>query len=279
MRGTFCDPETGEVFENAELRTQEDRERYKKYLEKKQEYEFKGMHINEKYKQYGTFTWFIYHSQQALCLGITPAQLTKLIYLSTYINYKNRLMINAETHMTRADMQDILKVSDRTFKSFWKAIVNSKILKVNSDDKCLYFNESLFKRGKFNLYEDESKIRLYRRGIRVLYEKAKPSEHKFLSYLFQAIPYINKDYNVISHNPCECDLDLISPMQFSEFCTLINYDYENARKLKTKMKNLTINDKYVFSFVDNGNGMFCYVNPSIYYAGNKWDKVEVLGKF
>lgn len=279
MRGTFCDTDTGEVFENAELRTQEDRERYKKYLEIKKEYEFKSAEINENYKKYGVFVWFIYHSNQVLDLGITPDQLTKLIYLSTYLNYSNRLIIKKGKHMTKTQMKEILNVSERTFKTFWSAIVKADILKIDKDDGCLYINDKFFKRGKIELNEDENKIRLYQKNIRCLYEKSKPCEHKFLSYLFQAIPFINKNYNIISHNPFEDDLDLVQPMQMSEYCKIINYENENACKLKNKMKALTVNEKHVFSFVDNGDGLFCYVNPYVYYAGDKWTKVEILGKF
>lgn len=279
MRGTFCDPETGEVFENADLRTQEERESYKKYLEVKKEYELKGAEINEKYKKHGAFVWFIYHSNQVLDLGITPDQLTKLIYLSTYLNYSNRLMVKKDKHMTKPQMKEILNVSERTFKTFWSAIVKADILKVDKDDGCLYINDNLFKRGKIELDEDESKIRLYRKSIRYLYETSKPCEHKFLSYLFQAIPFINKNYNIISHNPFENDLDLVQPMQMSEYCKIINYENENACKLKNKMKALTVKGRHVFSFVDNGDGLFCYVNPYVYYAGNEWKRVEILGSF
>lgn len=279
MRGTFANAETGEVFEDAELRTKEQREQYKKIREKQKEYELKHAQIDENYKRYGAFVWFIYHSQQVLDLGITPDQLTKLIYLSTYLDYKNRLIIEKDKHMTRTHMQDLLKVSERTFKTFWGAIVKAKILRNDTNDNCLYIDNSIFKRGKIILDEDENKIRLYRNSIKKLYEKAKPSEHKFLSYLFQAIPYVNKNYNIISQNPLENDLSLVVPMQMTEYCEIINYDPDNARKLKAKMKALTINDKHVFSFVDNGNGLFCYVNPYVYYAGNKWEKVEILGKF
>lgn len=279
MRGTFANAETGEVFEDAELRTKEQREQYKKIREKQKEYESKRTAIDENYKRYGAFVWFIYHSQQVLDLGITPDQLTKLIYLSTYLDYKNRLIIEKDKHMTRTHMQDVLKVSERTFKTFWGAIVKAKILRNDTNDNYLYIDNSIFKRGKIKLDEDENKIRLYRNSIKKLYEKAKPSEHKFLSYLFQAIPYVNKNYNIISQNPLENDLSLVVPMQMTEYCEIINYDSDNARKLKAKMKALTINDKHVFSFVDNGNGLFCYVNPYVYYAGNKWEKVEILGKF
>lgn len=279
MRGTFIQTETGEVFTDAELRTKEQREQYKMIQEKQREYELKHLQIDKNYKRYGTFVWFIYHSQQVIDLGITPDQLTKLIYLSTYLNYKNRLIIEKDKHMTRADMQEILKVKERTFKTFWSAVVKANILKADPDDDCLYIDDKMFKRGKVELDEDENKIRLYIKNIRNLYEQANPSEHKFLSYLFQAIPYINKNYNIISQNPLENELSLVKPMQMTEYCKIINYDPDNVRRLKAQMKALKINGKHVFSFVDNGDGLFCYVNPYVYYTGNKWEKVEILGKF
>lgn len=279
MRGTVVDNKTGELLEEVVYYTNEERERYRQYLEQKKEYEYKGAMINSEYNKHGCFTWLIYHSQQVLDLGITPDQLTKLIYLSTFIDYNNRLMIDKDKHMTREDMQEVLKVRERTFKTFWSAMIKTKILIVDSYNKSLYLNESLFRRGTIEINEDENKIRLYYKGVRALYEKAKLTEHKFLSYLFQAIPFINRDYNIISHNPFESDIELVQPMQMSEYCRIINYDYDNARKLKGKMKALTVNGKHVFSFVDNGNGLFCFVNPLVYYAGNRWDEVEVLAKF
>lgn len=237
MRGTFCDPETGEVFENAELRTQEQRESYKKYLETKKEYEFKNAEINEKYKKHGAFVWFIYHSNQVLDLGITPDQLTKLIYLSTYLYYNNRLLVKKDKYMTKSHMKEILKVSERTFKTFWSAIVKADILKIDNEDGCLYINDKLFKRGKIELDEDESKIRLYRKSIRSLYEMSKPCEHKFLSYLFQAIPFVNKNYNIISHNPLENDLDLVQPMQMSEY-------YYNDKIDKIQSEKSAMEERY-----------------------------------
>lgn len=276
IRGNFIDHDTDEYYENCVLRTQEEIEGYKKYqkiLEKK-------AMIDEEYRKNGAFVWLIYHSEQVLDLGITPDQLTKLIYISTFIGYDNKLKAKSIA-MRKIDMQKILDVSERTFKSFWHAITSADILRVGDDDG-LYLNDSIFMRGKVKrktIPSDEYKIRLYKNSIQKLYKQSKVTEHKFLSYLFQAIPYINIDYNIISHNPQERDLSLIQPMQMTEYCTLVGYDPENARKLKTKMKSLTINGRYVFSFVDNNDGLFCYVNPYVCYAGNRWDEVKVLGKF
>lgn len=274
--GNFVDNDTGELFENCVLRTQEEIEGYKKHLK---HLEKKAM-IHEAHRKNGAFVWLIYHSEQVLDLGITPDQLTKLIYISTFIDYDNKLKVNSIA-MRKIDMQKILDISERTFKSFWHAITSADILRVG-DDGGLYLNDSIFMKGKIKrktIPSDEYKIRLYKNSIQKLYKQSKVTEHKFLSYLFQAIPYINIDYNIISHNPQERDLSLVQPMQMTDYCTLVGYDPENARKLKTKMKSLTINGRYVFSFVDNNDGLFCYVNPYVCYAGNKWDEVKVLGKF
>ena len=126
---------------------------------------------------------------------------------------------------------------------------------------------------------DCNRTRLYIKSIRSLYTQAKISEHKLLSYLFQAIPFVNVNYNILCFNPLENDLQKVKPMIMKDFCVIIGYSQDNDRRLKTKLKGLRLQQLPVFSFVDNADGLFCYINPNVYYAGNKWEEVKVLGRF
>lgn len=273
----IVDIETGEYITNVTVTTDRDRQNYKKYLESKAEYEFKGSEIQKKYKQYGSFVWLLYNAGQVLELGIQPDEITKLIYISTYMGYHNRLMVSDDESMTKKQMKELLRVSDDTFHRFYASLTSTGILSEDMD-KCLYLDTSLFKRGAVEDI-DCNRMRLYIKSIRSLYTQAKISEHKLLSYLFQAIPFVNVNYNILCFNPLETDLKKVKPMLMRDYCAVIGYSSDNDRRLKTKLKGLRLQHLPVFSFVDNADGLFCYINPNVYYAGNKWEEVKVLGKF
>ena len=276
----IVDIETGEAFLNVTVTTERDRQNYKKILEAKQKYEFKGVEIQKQYKKYGSFVWLLYNAGQVLDLGIQPDELTKLIYISTYMGYNNRLMVSEDESMTKKQMREILRVSEDTFHKFYISLTNTSILSEDID-KCLYLNTSIFKRGAIKDVKDIdcNRTRLYIKSIRSLYTQAKINEHKLLSYLFQAIPFVNVNYNILCFNPLENDLQKVKPMIMKDFCVIIGYSQDNDRRLKTKLKGLRLQQLPVFSFVDNADGLFCYINPNVYYAGNKWEEVKVLGRF
>lgn len=276
---SVTDMETGELYSDVQVVSKEDMDRKKKYFEQQQKYIYKGLEIREKYKEHGSFVWLLYNAGKALDLGIAPDDLTRLIFISTYMDYNNRLMLAENRLMRKSDVQKILKTSEKTFYRFWKAITDVGLLEVQTDTEELYLNTEIFRRGSAIKNEDVDRVRLYRRSIRTLYNQAKVREHKLLSYLFQAIPFVNINYNIICHNPTETDLDMVKPMTMADYCGIIGYNSDNCRRLKTMLKKLKLNKTIVFSFVDNANGLFCYINPNVYYAGNNWDKVEVLGEF
>ena len=189
-------------------------------------------------------------------------------------------MVSEDESMTKKQMREILRVSEDTFHKFYISLTNTGILSEDID-KCLYLNTSIFKRGAIKDVKniDCNRTRLYIKSIRSLYTQAKISEHKLLSYLFQAIPFVNVNYNILCFNPLENDLQKVKPMIMKDFCVIIGYSQDNDRRLKTKLKGLRLHQLPVFSFIDNADGLFCYINPNVYYAGNKWEEVKVLGRF
>lgn len=273
----IIDAETGEYIPNVTISTDDDRRNYKKYLESKETYELNNLKIHDSYKKYGSFVWLLYNAGQVLELGVQPEELTKLIYISTYMDYNNRLMSSDGKSMSKSQMKKLLNVSDDTFSRFYSSLTKSELLH-ESKDKCLYLDTDVFQRGKIENI-DSNRTRLYVKSIRSLYKQAKISEHRLLSYLFQAIPFVNVNYNILCFNPVETDLDKVKPMQVKDFCLLVGYSQNNDRRLKTKLKGLRLKKLPVFSFVDNADGLFCYINPNVYYAGNQWERVEILGKF
>jgi hypothetical protein len=292
----LLDPKTGEVL-NYEgrviyIQTEEERDRTRKYFKDLKEREEQAKVINEKYKDYGNFIWNVYNLNQQSFPQLKASNITRLMFLSTYLNYDGFLMFNQRTIMTKENMFKLLKLSDREFRSFYKDMIDNNILYLNEDN--IYINENMFGKGKLRntliakFSEEEKYItRLYIDGVRDLYDKSTPRSHKTLSYLFQILPYVNRQYNIVCYNPLEEDLKEIQGMSLGQFCETIGYSNHNSSQLFRYLfePQFTINGKLTTAMryvVDKGldkSTYSMYINPRVYYAGNRWHEVEVLAKF
>jgi len=292
----IINPKTGEVMDFNEqviyIQTDEQRKQTKEYFKNLKSNEEQFKIINEKYKEYGSFVWNVYNINEKTFPQLKPSSITRLMFLSTYLNYDGYLMYNKKTVMNKKQLFEIIKLSEREFHYFYKELIDNNILKTN-DDK-LFINQDLFGKGQLHkkiIAEFSSKekyiTRLYIDGIRELYDKSTPRSHKTLSYLFQILPYVNRQYNIVCFNPLEEDLSLIQGMSLGQFCETIGYSNHNSNKLFRTLfePQFIINGKVTTAMryvVDKGlekSTYSMYINPRVYYAGNKWQEVEILGKF
>lgn len=183
-------------------------------------------------------------------------------------------------------------MSEREWYLFWNEMTKCDILREREDG--IVVNEKMFVKGsvsskKISNFANQNKhiTRLYTLAIRDLYKKATVRSHKTLSYLFQVIPFVNRQYNIVCHNPLEEDLEKIEPMTLGEFCDIIGYSKRNAARLCNTLFASTFmvdgEPKSAISCVANKSldkkDFKMFINPMVYYAGTQWDKVKVLGKF
>lgn len=215
---------------------------------------------------------------------LSPQTAARLVYLATFSDYTsggvNKLLKNTKTKtpITRNDLSGIMGLSRQATDKFYNA-VSPKYL-IQSDDGTLSINGSIFLRGKLKRKQYDPYQKLYVDGIRKLYSMAKPSQHRYLGYVFKMLPHINLEYNVLCHNPFESNLDDVQLMTTDEFCEIIGYDISNWHRLDTIYKNLRfdVNNEQVrfCAFVTDG-GIF--VNPRVLYNGSNFSRVEVFGLF
>ena len=181
MDNIFIDGNTGEIFNDIHhIVTNEQHEKYVEHKKIQQELQEKKDRINTNYKEYGAFIWFLYNYNDVIDLGVPPDMLTKLIYVSTFMDYKNRIMIADNKCMNRQQMQALLNISDVTFWRFLTITAEANIM--TEEDNVFYLNADIFERGIIKTF-NKSRIRLYAKGIRYVYHKAKVTEHRLLSYL------------------------------------------------------------------------------------------------
>lgn len=232
----------------------------------------------------GRFYFWKFLTDDLQKIDLPPADITRLVFLNTYLGYDGYLMRNERTPMKKSDLPKLLNVSRSTAKYFWRSV--SRYYITEKDGK-LYPNADVIKRGQLRNDGEWVKYkRMYFNGIRTLYNSVPISQHKILGYLFLLLPYINVQYNFLCWNPLERELEYIKPMTLKEFCDETGFDYGHRNRL------LAVYDKVVFD-VDGSRQKFCnfignpirkdemqiFVNPNILYNGKQKGKVEILGKF
>lgn len=248
-------------------------EKYKNDLAEKQ----------RRLKEYGAFVWLVYNCNDTLFDKIKPANLTRLIYLSTYLNYEGYIVDNSNLRAIKKEkIKEILGVEEATFWRFWKECSKDYDILVESNGK-VFFNEEYFDKGKLPK-TDDNVIKLYVDGIRSIYNSSSIKSHKQLSYIFRIIPWINRRYNIVCNNPLETDINKIDFMTLGKFCNIINYKKENINILKKDMLSVKIDGMgYMVTFLVRGadaiNTWRMTINPKIYYAGTDYSDVYILSKF
>ncbi|WP_169008924.1 hypothetical protein [Faecalispora jeddahensis] len=265
--------DTGEVTQaSGKFITDEQLEAQRAYTERKTQHE-------EIHKDYGAFIWLLFEYSKELLPNIKPASLSRLIYLSTYLNYKGYLSFDNNVAITRKNIQEKLNLSKNVFSAFWKELKDNQIL----TDKCglVYLNPNIFCKGKAsNIDSDFTRICV--KGVRDIYEHTEPKAHKQLSYIFRILPYVNRRYNIVCYNPQETDITQITPMKVTVFCEIVGYEANHAADLIKKLGQCKYADKAILKYLcDRCEPDNCriFINPKVYYGGDDYKRVEVIGEF
>ncbi|MBR6619904.1 MAG: hypothetical protein IKK85_06140 [Clostridia bacterium] len=264
VEGTKCyDPESQEEYRAGKEQEQ------KKYLERAANLPLGGFYFtscNESFK------------------NISAESVTRLIYLSTFINYESNMLMKTErTPIKHNELQKLLRVSRATFYRFWEE-VNPAYLTRDTEGNIL-INNNVFSKGATK--KNFAHRKFYIKGVQKLYKSTPLSKHKQLGYLFKLLPFVNIEFNLLCWNPLETDLNEVELMSLTDFCQQIGYDIGHISRL------LSIYNNIKFETTDNTVERFCsvvydgldranakiFINPHVLYSGSNYEKVEILGAF
>ena len=121
--------------------TPEQQEDYKARKKKEQDEYLRSKRYGEKKPSY-TFVM-----TTADFKNVSPANLTRLIYLSTYLSYHNSELRKGERHkITKNELPQILGISERTAQRFWREVCPQYISE--DIDETLKLNPDVFSRGR-----------------------------------------------------------------------------------------------------------------------------------
>ena len=206
--------------------------------------------------------------------GIERQYIIRFLYLCTYMDYENKLLfgngLEETKYMREKDLQEVLKLSKRETSYTREALIKNELILIEVNKKyCI--------KGKIESSKKKSqKVRIFENGLKELYEKAKPKEHKKLALLIELLPYINLKFNIVCKNPtCENIKDL-KPIDLKEICKIIKYSPNQSSRLKKDLLSLKVNEELVIMFNETGSAKFITINPKIYYKGTKLDDLKWL---
>ena len=256
--------------------TEYDRERRQKQKETT-EFNEKVKHNS---KKHGGFTFL--RIENALT-EINPATVGRLAYLSTYMEYGNQLLMRSKNRpMLKKDLPEILLISRDTANKFYNESKNVGLIEDRGSGG-LYMNEVFFR----DQTTDKNQIRLYRKTIQQLYKRTLPKYIKNFGYVVQLVSYINKEWNIISHNPLEKDSNKVQIMTMKELCEVIDYDYSHISRLNEALFGLAFDWNgrkqalcaSIEFTTEEGKQKGLIVNPHLVFAGTDFKKVEGYGMF
>ena len=251
--------------------TEYDRERRQKQKETT-EFNEKVKHNS---KKHGGFTFL--RIENALT-EINPATVGRLAYLSTYMEYGNQLLMRSKNR----PMPDVLLNSRDTTNKFYNESKNAGLIEDHGSEG-LYMNEVFFR----DQTTDKNQIRLYRKTIQQLYKRTLPKYIKNFGFIIQLVSYINREWNVVCHNPLEKDSDKVRIMTMKELCEAIDYDYSHISRLNEALFGLAFDWNgrkqalcaSIEFTTEEGKQKGLIVNPHLIFAGTDFKKVEGYGMF
>lgn len=282
MKATLIDNETGEILnENFYIDTLKDKQnRTQKAKESKLTKEFRD------YQQQlcGYFFFFILKHIVELEKVLNDVNLVRFIYLGSYIKKDFRLgYFNNNTYFNKNKLKEILKMSDESFRLFFKTITKNNLL-IELDDGTFKINEFIFYRGKERDYKKitgfklDNFTRLYIKAVRTLYEQNYKYPTK-LAIAYKLLPYTNWKWNVLCTNVEEINRKNLKLITIGDIMDIFNYNKKSIKRFSRDFYNIKFNDSVVFLSVQKQPeylDSFICVNPLVSYRGTDIESLQYL---
>lgn len=279
---------TGEIIETVRVEvpvgsriyTPEEQEAYRKHKELEQKKSYRRTANADLGKNF----YFVPAEQD---FGdISPQTATRLIYLATYAEFETgKLMRTRRKPMKKTDLPQLLNISESSVKSFWREASPEYIH--TDDNGFIIVNTEIFQRGYLKRCSKGTEYqKFFCENVQKIYNATDISQHKHLGYVFQMLPHINYEYNVLCRNTDETDVHRIDQLTLDDFCTEIGFDKSNLSRLLHIYRTLTfdVNGQqerfcaFIYDGIDKGESRIV-VNPHILYNGTDFRHVEILATF
>ena len=238
------------------------------------------------YRECGNFVWCLHPILKEYFPDMKGSYITRIMFIATYTRNNGCLMDCHRQPLTYSQIRELTGLCTSEFSVFWNYLLSNDI--VTKQDDGFYMDNKMFARGDISnrrinsLLDSQIYItRLFIHKIREAYRNCKHKMQTPVSYVFKLIPYMNREYNIVCHNPFEEELSKIKPLTPNEICDVIGYSRMQFSRLIKYLGNVKITVKNipqpVIKYVDEIKGVV--VNPYLIYSGYRWDEIEELAKF
>lgn len=274
--------ETGEIRSDAKISLPEDIKKRRDYLIKKN----KCDSIQSLDKSY--FKFFISHFEQITDLD--AATLARLMYISTYVSYDdNYLKYQNGIKIKKKDILNLIGLSEKTSRVFYNTVVQKGYL-IEMEDGIVVNKKIIHKGYDENrpLDDTERYNKIYIKAMQKLYQSVRVTQHKFLGYIFQMLPYLNIYNNILCYNPFEQNIDLIQPINMIDLCQRIGLSFEHVTQFRRNVEKVIFNfngkEQHFMCYVlpaeaDNKNQGMIMINPNVLYSRSIIERESMIDAF
>ena len=217
-----------------------------------------------RYQDKTSFIWLNFQYGTNLEFPVDSAVAVRFLYFGTAcgkdgIIQRNKLM-NAKLNLDKNQQTAFLKQAQQ-----------SGLLR--QDGSAYFVNQQIISWGEYSA--ESNHIRLFANYYRTLCESThKQADLKRIYYFLQMIPYLNRQTNILSHNPLEQDLERIAYMSFNEFCEKIQYNTAHSAKLKKQLSAFRVHNELILGFFNDlseltPTGRNVIINPKFCFGGDR----------
>ena len=279
--------DTGEIFETDErFSIHGGFTTYEPSTEKQKEHQTNLRNQKSLSKELGGFVKVLYYNNEVLFdeqLGLSKSTITRLMMLSTYLDFNNVLVKELPKRrqtadktcepMDRKDIQSALILEKKAFASFMKEVEACGIL-IKCDD-CYKLSSEFFYKGETS--RDVCFTKMYVETVRELYRGVALTSsiraHSTLSFVFQLMPFVHWETNFVVQDRLCATKDMV-PLSLEEMCIMLKLDITKCNmkslekrllKFKVKFRGSTYHLFNMITFKgEEETKSYFAVNPLIY---------------
>jgi len=218
-----------------------------------------------------------YFSKYSSLLEITGndyALSFRFLYLCIFSDFDGKLK-----NMNKKDVYDVMNLTQSTFFEFYNKLINLGLITETPDG--IYVNKDYCIKGQIGESFKKRCAKVYTDGIRSMYLKSLPREHKFIGKVIVLLPYINIENNVLCsmEDILKDNIDNIEhPLSSMDISILFGENPKSRNNYHTlkKLTNITVGDSGLFAIVTIKDVNVAVMNPSVFYKGKNAKSMEWL---
>ena len=243
------------------------------------------LEVKEALKTYGDYFHLRYIYQQPIFkemiqdLGINKANthIIRLLKLASYLSWNNTLYDDNRHRIKKSSLSKIWGITNRTrINETFKLLTKYNYIYMEGD--YIMVNEQIISKGAIKTDKNSTYTRVFIDSLQELYDNSEPKKRKQIAYLFNILPFIHYDWNILCWNPTEQDVDKLELMSWTDLASVcgIEADSRNISRLKKDLYTLRVNGNKVIGEFKTGYRKTDYkivINPALFYAGSKIDSL------